>query len=161
LLGRGVRSQGWSGLLTYLCRNTYTVLWKPPAYWPCGIFEASPGGHDWEATCPFAGCRAQVLSWGMGGLAHFCLLIPQTQQVLPLRWGKRGSISSGWFLLAVGWKEEVRCMGTFLRGWPLWSPGGSDRTGQRGHASAEVSITKLRAGILSLHLLRYKLGKSI
>jgi hypothetical protein len=26
LLGKGVRSQGWSGLLTYLCRNIYTIL---------------------------------------------------------------------------------------------------------------------------------------
>jgi hypothetical protein len=40
LLGKGVRSQGWSGLLTYLCRNIYTVLQKPT------VFEAFPEGHD-------------------------------------------------------------------------------------------------------------------
>jgi hypothetical protein len=58
LLGKRVRSQGWSGLLTCLCRNIYTVLWKPPVYWPHGIFEASLGAMTYEAACPFAGCRA-------------------------------------------------------------------------------------------------------
>jgi hypothetical protein len=100
-------------------------------------FEASPGGH--EATCPFTGCRAHSALRGDGALAHFVFWTPQAQQVPPsemstqLLLGKRGGISSGYFLLIVGGKGG-RCRGTLLGGCLMWSPGDSDRTLQRAHA---------------------------
>jgi hypothetical protein len=97
-LGRGVRNQGWSGLLTYLCRNTLCwreevqesgVDWslnislqecihssvKACAYQPCGILRHPQGAITCETTCPFTGCRAHSALMGDGGTGHFCLLI--------------------------------------------------------------------------------------
>jgi hypothetical protein len=38
-----------------------------------------------EATCPFTGYKAHRALMGDGGSGSFCLLIPQAQQVPPLR----------------------------------------------------------------------------
>jgi hypothetical protein len=70
LLGRTARSQKWSGLLTHLCRNIYTVLWQPAAYRPCGILR-HPRCMTCEAACPFTGCRAHSALMGDGGIGSF------------------------------------------------------------------------------------------
>jgi hypothetical protein len=162
LLGRGVRSQGWSGLLTYLCRNT--LCWEREVQesgveWSLNIslqehihssvkascllalwhFKASPGGHVlWS-------CLSLYRIWGPqcfhGEWGTWLILSsdppdptsPPSETITQLLLRKRGYDSSSHFLLVVEWKKEDRCRGTHLRRWPMWSPGDSDRTGWKVH----------------------------
>jgi hypothetical protein len=77
------RSQEWSGLLTYLCRNIYTNLQKPPAYQPCGILKQTPGGHNLWSCPSLYRMGSTVLSWGMGTLAHFVFWSPRPNNMIP------------------------------------------------------------------------------
>jgi hypothetical protein len=75
-----------------------------------------------EATCSFTGCRAHSALMGDGGTGSFISSDPPDPTSPPseistqLLLGKRGGVSSGYFLLTVGKKSEGRCRGTRLRG---------------------------------------------
>jgi hypothetical protein len=116
--GRG-RSQEWSGLLTYLCRNIYTILQKPPAYQPCAILRHPRGAMTCETVHSSIGCGATVLSWEMGALAHFVFWSPRPNKS-PL-WDKHPA--------AIGGKGKVTHLANSCWQW-------SRRWGRnRGHSS--------------------------
>jgi hypothetical protein len=77
-VGEGNQKSGMECFfLTYLYKNIYTDLWKPPGCWPCGILRHLQGAMTYETTCPF---KAHSALTGVGGTGSFGFLIPQTQQ---------------------------------------------------------------------------------
>jgi hypothetical protein len=60
-------------------------FWESLLFQPCDILRHPQGAMTCETACPFTGCGAHSAVMGDEALAHFYLLIPQTQQVPHLR----------------------------------------------------------------------------
>jgi hypothetical protein len=84
LLGRTARSQKWSGLLT-ISAGTSTQSCDSLLLIGLVAFWGIPGAWLVKLHVPLQDVGLTVLSWGMGELAHFCLLIPPDPTVLGLK----------------------------------------------------------------------------